>query len=113
MRRERDEIEHHMRYMKPGTFLSVPAREFCLAYPCGWPSIYETHEQAFLSSAIGSASGVWRVVFQMGPNPAYVISRHEEDVTGRRHYVDPDRAYLFDQQPDGTFVRNGTPYVRR
>ncbi len=112
MDRYRGKIEMQMRAMKPGMYLSIDARDFVRAYPCGWPSIYETHEQSFLSKQIGSAAGVWRVQFQAGPNPAYVISRHEEDTQGRRFYVDPDRAYLFDPQPDGTWVRNNLEYKR-
>jgi hypothetical protein len=99
---DRDNIEYQLDRMKIGQRLDVPAREFQRAYPCGWPTIYDTPEQAFLSSRIGSAWGAW-TVHRHESGGHYTISRYEEGK--RRVYVDPDRAHLFHKGSDGTLRR--------
>jgi hypothetical protein len=98
MRHARSMIDDHCANMKPGQRVTITRRIFLEAYPCGWPSIYETPEQAFLSSKIGSAWGCWRVTVDPFSGDR-IISRHEE--SDRRVYVDPDRAHLFERGEDG------------
>ncbi len=47
--------------MKEGEGINISRYVFNEAFPCGWPSIYRTPTEAFLSSMIGSAWGIWRV----------------------------------------------------
>ena len=82
----------------------IDGRTFQDAYPCGFPSIYENHEQAFLSSMVGSAWGVWRVNRNVETGD-YTISKHPYRESGKRYYVDPDRAHLFKRMPDGTLEK--------
>lgn len=103
-------IESHCARMKEGERLTVACRLFLEAYPCGWPSIYDTPEQTFLSSKIGSAWGVWRV--SVNPeNGNRTISKHAEGE--RRVYVDPDRQHyfrrIFDGSPEGYLVPREDP----
>ena len=92
-------VEFFCERMKVGEEVVVDSRHFKQAYPCGWPTIYKTPEQAFLSSKVGAAWGVWRVRRSFAPRD-FVISKHEE--SDKRHYVDPDREDLFKKMPDGT-----------
>ena len=100
--KERKCLEKEFRRMKPGERIDVCPNIFQRAYPCGFPSIYQTHEQAFLSSRVGSSWGVCRVKLNF-ESFAYIISRHEE--SDKRYYVDPDREHLFRRMPDGTLER--------
>ena len=93
-------LEHILDRMKPGEHIQIDHYSFQKAYPCGWPSIYETHEEAFLSSRIGAAWGCWEVN-TIPKNGNYVVSRHKE--SNKRYYVDPDRKHLFEKMPDGTY----------
>src|SRR3990167_10004134 len=96
---ERDYANSVLRTMRVGQHISLDGHFFRRAFPCGFPSIYETHEQAFLSSRIGSAWGGWRVWYD-GYKDSFIVSRHEEG--DKRVYVDPDRQHLFKRMPDGT-----------
>lgn len=89
---EREIIDKTCAEMKEGQEARFDHFTFSEAFPCGFPSIYNTHEEAFLSSRIGSAWGTWKV--RQDPiTHDYIISRH---VAGdKRVYVDPDRAHLF------------------
>lgn len=109
MRRERDEIQAACYGMDVGQCLALDARKFRDAFPCGWPSIYETSEQAFLSSMIGSMYGTFRVHIDDRCS-IVTISRHAE--SKEIHYVDPDRAVYYDRKPNGTYVRNNVEYRR-
>jgi hypothetical protein len=93
--------------MKVGEWLTIGLRQFQEAYPCGWPSIYETHEQAFLSTMMGSMYGAYRVSADLQKG-IITISRYQED--DKIHYVDPDRAHLYDKLPNGTYRRNEIPF---
>ncbi len=95
---DREGIDGHCRRMKVGEWLTFDMRAFNRAYPCGWTSIYETHEQAFLSSMIGSMWGTYTVHYD-GFKSAVTIKRHEEGE--RVVYVDPDRAHHYRKTPDG------------
>jgi hypothetical protein len=87
--------------MKVGQRLVIDRRIFQDAFICGFPSIYETSEQAFLSSMIDSGRGTWRVHrdFEKGD---YVVSRHKP--SDKRYYIDPDREHLFKKLPDGSLI---------
>ena len=98
---ERDYIDRICDGMKTGQCLDVSLSVFQKAYPCGWPSIYETHDQAFLSSKIGAMWGCWRL-YRNPTRPVVTISRHESG--DQAVYVDPDRAHLYRLDPDGHLV---------
>jgi len=91
------------RGMKIGDCVRIEESIFREAYPCGWPSMYRTPEQAFLSSMIGSAWGVWRVRFDY-ESRSYIVSKYQGSET-KRYYVDPDRECLFKKELDGSLVR--------
>lgn len=99
MNKERRFIKHVCKRMKVGECYTISRRIFHQAYPCGWPSIYETTEQAFLSSMVGSAWGAWRV-WKNSENGDVTISKHHP--SNKRYYVDPDRSHLFKRMPDGS-----------
>jgi len=84
--------------------LTMDGRLFDEAFLCGWPTIYETPEQVFLSGMIGSGCGMWRVSRNLETGNV-TISRHK--ASDKRYYIDPDREYLFTKQPDGTLKRKG------
>jgi hypothetical protein len=94
-------LQEMVRRMKVGEYLKVDGREFVRAFPCGWPSMYRTNTEAFLSAQIGSSWGCVRAT-QDPINGTVTISKHEEDT--RRHYVDPDREHLFKKDVDGFWV---------
>lgn len=82
--------------MKIGEHIEINREMFQDAFPCGWPTIYRTHRQAFLSCHIGSSWGAWRCE----ENPMtgnYEISRHEPG--NERVYIDPDREHLWKVLP--------------
>lgn len=99
--REREYIEHDLAFMAEGQEIVISAELFERAYPCGWPSIYNTHREAFLSSRIGSAWGAWTCeqLFRSGD---YRVGRHKEGP--KLVYCDPDRDYLYDRLPSGELV---------
>jgi len=101
MNREREYIRELCSRMTEGKEMAIARGVFQDAYPSGWPSIYNNSMEAFLSSMIGSAWGVWTVRqdFETGN---YVIGRHREG--NRRVYIDPDRAYLFKKDADGYLI---------
>lgn len=99
MNRQRQYIMRQLDTMKTGQKILIDRYDFIDAYPCGWPSIYHTPIEAFLSSMQGSAFGCWRV--EENKNGDFIISKHVE--SSKRHYIDPDREYLFDRQKDGTY----------
>ncbi|KKM78061.1 hypothetical protein LCGC14_1363780 [marine sediment metagenome] len=88
--------------MKVGDCLRINRFEFSDAFAFGWPTIYETPIQAFLSSMMGSMWGVWRAEQDLETGDI-IISRHEE--SKKRYYVDPDREHLFKRVEDGTLER--------
>ncbi|KKM28187.1 hypothetical protein LCGC14_1567160 [marine sediment metagenome] len=88
--------------MKVGNCLRVSGKMFLKAFPFGFPTIYKTPEQAFLSTMMGSAWGVWRVDRDFD-SMDFIISRHEE--SKKRYYADPDREHLFKRVEDGTLER--------
>ena len=102
MSKERSFVQRQCSQLKEGQSVAIERRIFQDAYPCGFPSIYENPEQAFLSSMMGSGCGVWRVNYNL-ESGNYIISKHPE--SDKRYYVDPDRAYLFKRMPDGTLER--------
>ena len=97
-----DHVQGLVVRLKPGEHICFAGRLFREAYPCGWPSIYETHEQSFLSKQMGSAWGAFRV--QARPDEdVFEVSRHHPDER-RRVYVDPDREHLYRRAPDGSYA---------
>lgn len=89
---EREYCDRLCQRLKIGEEICFDKYVFEDAYPCGFPSIYNNHMEAFLSSKIGSAWGCWKV--ERNPiSGYYIVSRHEEGT--KRVYVDPDRALLF------------------
>jgi len=103
-------VERIVLTMKPGQCVQIDRDVFESAYRCGWPSIYETPRQAFLSSQVGSG---WGAVTCRAPDHVlnqhyYTIGKHEEGP--RRVYVDPDRESWFTKLPTGEYVpRAATP----
>jgi hypothetical protein len=97
--RQGEYIRRKCERMKVGQCLVFERNFFNDAFPCGWPSIYETPDQVFLSSMVGSAFGGWKVDRNYRTGDVRV-SRHKE--SDRRYYVDPDRQHLFTKMPDGT-----------
>ena len=95
-------IEAILNRMAVGQRACFNRHDFEGAYPCDWPTIYHTHEQAFLSSRPGAAWGGWRVHYEPLGNQ-YVVERAPEG--RKRVYVDPDRADFYNRKPDGTLVR--------
>lgn len=84
--------------LNEGERIDISGRLFEEAFVCGWPTIYNTPIEAFLSSMIGSAWGVWTC--ERNPiRDYYTIGRHPEG--HERTYVDPDRAHLFRRGEDG------------
>ena len=99
---EREHIHLECYRMKVGERAILPRRLFNVAFPCGYPSIYQTSIQAFLSGMIGSGCGVWRA--EQDPETGDImVSRHEE--SKKRYYVDPDREHLFKRVEDGSLER--------
>jgi len=91
-------IQDQVDAMKVGERLVVKRRDFADAFRCGFPSIYNTPMEAFLSAQVGSAWG--RIRATENPETGdIVVSKHEE--SDNRHYVDPDRAHLFKRGADG------------
>jgi len=64
----------------------------------GWPTIYNSIEQAFLSSMIGSAYGEW-IIKRYFEKDVFKICRHEPG--NKRVYADPDREWLYKRDADG------------
>ena len=90
--------------LKEGQRITFSRDVFEEAYPCGWPSIYHSHIESFLSSKIGSAWGCWRVS-EDSITKNCTVSRHKE---GReRFYVDPDGRHLFQKDNNGYLKYKG------
>ena len=87
--------------MKEGERVTVERRMFQDAFTYGFPTIYWTPREAFLSSMIDSGRGTFRVSQNLETGN-YTISRHKPE--NERYYVDPDRRHLFNKQADGTLV---------
>jgi hypothetical protein len=93
-------IQAEVDKMKIGQRLVIPRHVFEDAFnDVGWPSIYNTSIESFLSKQIGSAWGCIRCECDLMTGD-YIISKHEE--SEKRYYTDPDREYLYDRQHDGT-----------
>ena len=101
-RRERAKAKvlHLVSRMKPGQYVDIDAWEFQDAYPSGWPSIYPSAREAFLSSQVGSGWG--SVTCERHPKGHYTIGIHEPG--DKRVYVDPDREDWFTKLPNGEYV---------
>lgn len=99
---ERNYINSHLIRMEVGQRINFSSDVFEKAFPCGWPSIYRTHEQAFLSAQMGSAFGAWTCEKSL-TDGSYRVGKHEEGK--KRVYVDPDREHYFKKNDDGTLTR--------
>lgn len=81
-------IRELCRNIKVGEQIEIARQCFEDEFRCGWPTIYRTPREAFLSSQIGSAWGTYRC--EQNPITGnYRISRHEPGK--ERVYIDPDR----------------------
>ena len=102
----RKEVERLCDQMTDGQDLIIAGKLFRKAYACGWPSIYNSHEEAFLSNRMGSGWGEWfcEVAPQTGD---YRVRKRKGGE--RRTYVDPDRAHLFRKDAEGFLVHISTP----
>lgn len=100
----KDMIFRECMAMKVGQRYHIEGRAFRDAYRCGWPTIYNTPEEAFLSSMPGSAYGTFTVKRAEPVRDEYIIERHEEG--DKRVYVDPDRRHLF-KEVDGFLEYTG------
>ncbi len=99
----RGRIQAEVDRMTDGQRLDVDWFEFSREFAYGWPSIYETPIQSFLSKQMGSAWG--NITADMHPSGKYVtIAKHAERPNPKRVYVDPDRGHMFDRSPDGELV---------
>jgi hypothetical protein len=87
--------------MEESQRIIINRRMFQDAFVCGFPSIYRTPREAFLSSMIDSGRGTFRVSQNLETGN-YTISRHKPE--NKRYYVDPDREHLFKKLADGTLV---------
>jgi len=96
----RDYIEKHLSRMEIGNECMFSGDVFRSAYPCGWPSIYDTHVQSFLSKQMGSGWGEWTCE-HLADKDAYKVGKHKGG--NKRVYIDPDREHLYMKQPDGTY----------
>ena len=85
-------IRELCRHMKVGERVEIAREIFQDEFPCGWPTIYRTYSQAFLSSQIGSAWRAWKC-HQDPISGNYIVSHHEPGNT--RVYIDPDREHLW------------------
>ena len=92
-------VESELRTLDVGQSIVIERHIFQEAYRCGWPGMYETPEQAFLSGRVGSAWGTWRVRV-LPESGDRIVSRHEAGE--KRVYCDPDREWMFKRMPDGT-----------
>lgn len=90
--------------MKEGERLRIECDAFNRAFPCGWPSIYETSEQAFLSGMIGSAWGTFTVTRDIVTGDVTICRNPAGD---KRVYCDPDREHWFRRTPDGYLELRG------
>ena len=97
----REFIEDELSRMAIGQEIWFEPWIFSQAFPCGWPSIYRTPREAFLSSRVGSAWGCWTCEEER--RGALRVGRHKGDET-RRVYCDPDREDWFDRLPSGELV---------
>jgi hypothetical protein len=98
---ERDFIQMHVDRLNLGQCVTFDGLVFARAFPCGFPSIYNTSVEAFLSRQVGSAWGCIRA--EQDPLTGNVtVSRHEEGQ--HRVYVDPDRAHLYRRDEHGHLV---------
>jgi len=97
--RTRKFIDNICNLMKVGQYRVISREIFNKSYPCGFPTIYRNHMEAFLSTKVGSSWGGWKV--EQNPETGdYIISRHKE--TDKRVYIDPDREHLFTKMSDGS-----------
>lgn len=87
--------------LKIGECITISYFKFEEAFPYGYPSIYRTSVEAFLSSKIGAAWGCWKVTQDFFTRN-YTISRHEE--SNQRVYCDPDREHLFKRNKEGFLI---------
>lgn len=94
-------IQGQIYSMKIGQELKISRRTMNEAFPCGWPSIYNTPVESLLSSLIGSGCGAFRASEDLMTGDV-TVSRHEE--SDKRYYVDPDRAWMYEKNSDGTFT---------
>ena len=104
----RDIIEMVER-MGAGECIDFDARIFEDAFSIGpwggFPGIYRTSIQMFLSNTTGSAWGRQTAEYISGPMPVVRIEKHwhyHEPYEMKRVYVDPDREDLFKRMPDGS-----------
>jgi hypothetical protein len=95
---EREFIQEAVDRLQVGECITIDCHTFDRAFACGWPTIYRTSTEAFLSSQTGSAWGRIRVSRDMMTGDA-TISKHEEG--SRRVYADPDREHLYRRDADG------------
>ncbi len=103
-------IINFVEHMKPGTEIVLEGYFFDEAFPLGpwggFPGIYRTSRQMFLSNCIGSGWG--RVTCERDPLTGnYNIGKHE--CGEKRVYIDPDREHLFERMADGSlsFIGDG------
>lgn len=96
-------------WLGPGQELVISHLDFTETFCSGWPSMYETPEQSFLSKMVGSAWGSWTVRRNAETGDFIVRKglRYEYDENyrlDRRVYVEPDRDHLFEKTQDGYFI---------
>jgi hypothetical protein len=98
---ERSYCDDMCNHLKIGESIVFDHHIFQKAYVSGWPSIYNTSIEAFLSSKIGSAWGCWTCIQDIVTGD-YIVSHHEE--SDKRVYCDPDRQHLFKKDKDGYLI---------
>ncbi|MEP6827897.1 MAG: hypothetical protein ABJA10_07465 [Aestuariivirga sp.] len=98
---KKHELDEICDRMKVGQRFDLSRTDFAEANPYGWPSMYRTPEQAFLSRRIGAMYGAWKIHHWID-KPHLTIERCEIDAS-KITYVDPDQEHHFIKLPDGTF----------
>lgn len=90
--------------LQVGQCIDFGGHRFREDFRCGYPSIYNTSVQSFLSKQIGAAWGSVTCVHDEY-NDVYRVCKHEVNEQ-RRVYVDPDRECLY-EFVNGEYVFKG------
>lgn len=101
MSRDRQLVEDILLGVKVGQEIVIDKFQMESAYRFGFPSIYNSVEESFLSSMVGSSWGCWTCKRDINGN--YIIGHHDEKPG--MVYVDPDRSHLYKKSSSGFLVR--------
>jgi len=94
--------------MKPGEALRIHGPMFEEAFPVTEFSEFFGHGSSidqFLEKMMGSTYGTWRCQKDIKGDWVYVITCHAPDPDHKVYHVSPDRRWMFNRLPDGTYER--------